>query len=103
MSFTPSITIYCTDKGKYHETFIWLSFERKDGEENLLIKYGDLQNYMPLTASLVNDKVYLGAAMITKYGEIKVPVYEWIKAIKRLGVRSIILEWQDKINSKLSV
>jgi hypothetical protein len=99
---TTTVFVHVKDGGKYHNNIIYLSlkksFEDEIEDEIILIKYGSIRSFVPVSALSINDKILLSAACLGTYGDIKITVEEWLCALNRLGSKEKLQEWNFIIN-----
>lgn len=95
---TPTTSIRVLDNGIYHKTFIQVQLRRKDGEEELFVKYGRHKDYLPLSVMYRDGMILLSAAMVGVFADIKLPAKEWLRSLERLGSKQKLSDWQYIIN-----
>lgn len=91
---TPTISIRVLDNGIYDKTFAQIQLKRIDEEEELFVKYGDLKSFYPLSVMMRENQIYLSAAMVGLFADIKIPINQWIDGLKRLGSKQKLSDWQ---------
>lgn len=100
---TPITTLRAMDNGKYDKQFFQLSLKKEydeEGEyqESILIRYGRFQDFMPCSAMYREQRIYLSAAGVGIFADIKISAAEWIKALNRLGSKERLQAWEEVIN-----
>lgn len=100
---TPIATLRVMDNGKYDKQCFQLSLKKDYDEEggyteSLFIKYGRFKDFMPCSAMHMNEKIYLSAAGVGIFADIKIPVGEWLKALERLGSKERLESWKEVLN-----
>lgn len=93
-------TIRVTDGGKYDRTFAQLMLEKKNGEEQMFIKYGKDDHFYPCSAIYTGGLMHLSKAMVGKKDDIIISVKEWMRVLTLTGSIELLADWKEKTKQK---
>lgn len=96
------ISIKVKDFGSFHNTLVKMYIQRSlDNEETVFIQYGFYnKDFLPCTALLNENRVFIQKAGVGKLGDIKLTSKEWILALSAMKSKVLLQIWKDKLNNK---